>query len=253
MTILGLRRVARGVSDLARAQEFYCAGLGFQVVTSSAEASVLRLGTQEIELVAGQAAGPGGTAADLWFQHIAIVVSDMAAAVELVLAERGTAISRGGPQTLPAAAGGVTAFKFRDPEGNPLELLAFPAGRVPEYWQRQGAGYDHSAISVADAARSIAFYEALGMKVTARQVNQGPAQEALDGLDFVQVEVVALQPAQLATPHLELLCYRKPRGRVRSEMLNTTGDLLIFTGTGGNDAEMTDPDGHRLMLRSAAV
>ena len=85
MTIQGLRRVVRGVGDLPRAREFYSAVLGFQGVTSSAEAAVLRLGAQEIELVAGQTAGPSGTAADLWFQHIAIVVSDMAAAVELVL------------------------------------------------------------------------------------------------------------------------------------------------------------------------
>ena len=35
-------------------------------------------------------------------------------------------ISREGPVTLPRSAGGVTAVKFRDPEGHPLEFLQFP-------------------------------------------------------------------------------------------------------------------------------
>ena len=41
-----------------------------------------------------------------------------------------TTISTDGPQLLPASSGGVTAYKFRDPEGHPLELIAFPPGRT---------------------------------------------------------------------------------------------------------------------------
>lgn len=38
---------------------------------------------------------------------------------------------------LPESSGGVTAFKFRDPDGHPLELLAFPDGKVPSRWGAQ--------------------------------------------------------------------------------------------------------------------
>ncbi len=46
-----------------------------------------------------------------------------------------TAISTDGPQRLPPSSGGVAAFKFRDPDGHPLELLAFPDRKWPAHWQ----------------------------------------------------------------------------------------------------------------------
>ncbi len=87
----------------------------------------------------------------------------MAAAYDRVRRHYGVPITEGGPQRLPLAAGGVTAYKFRDPEGHPVELIHFPPGSGDPAWQRPmpGAvtlGYDHSAISVADADRSAAFY-----------------------------------------------------------------------------------------------
>ena len=52
-------------------------------------------------------------------------------------------------------------------------------------------GIDHSAIVVADAERSIAFYpDVLNMSVRARQVNQGPPQDKLDALGGTEVDVV---------------------------------------------------------------
>ena len=76
-------------------------------------------------------------------------------------------ISTDGPQVLPASSGGVTAYKFRDPEGHPLELLAFPPDAIPARWQKVSAtgclGIDHSAISVVDTDQSIKFYERLGL------------------------------------------------------------------------------------------
>ncbi len=106
----------------------------------------LRLGRQAIGLIRAQ---PGGRLypADVagWsplFQHIAIVVADMTRACAHLAAIRGwKPISTSGPQMLPAASGGVSAFKFRDPEGHPLELIAFPAGSVPARWQTTSAGY----------------------------------------------------------------------------------------------------------------
>jgi hypothetical protein len=53
----------------------------------------------------------------------------------------------------------VTAFKFRDHDGHPLELLAFPEGRVPGPGRTANGtgpflGVDHTAIAVRDTARS---------------------------------------------------------------------------------------------------
>lgn len=105
-----------------------------------AQVRLLRLGRQEVELVAfaekGRPYPPGSTSADRWFQHIAIVVSDMRAAYSRLAARSGwTPISTAGPQLLPESSGGVTAFKFRDLEGHPLELIEFPPAGTPKPWQ----------------------------------------------------------------------------------------------------------------------
>ena len=105
---------------------------------------------------------------DTAFQHFALVVRDMALALAQLRGVPGwTPISSGGPQRLPQGSGGVTAFKFQDPDGHPLELLAFPEHAVPPHWMERSAdgiflGIDHSAISVRDTAISTAFYQSLG-------------------------------------------------------------------------------------------
>jgi catechol 2,3-dioxygenase-like lactoylglutathione lyase family enzyme len=243
---LRLLRVGLTVADLPRAAAFYRDALGFEPAGEPREAGPdytaalglpdtratvlrMRLGTQEIELAAftppGRPYPEGSTSADLWFQHFAIVVGDMAAAHARVLAYGGaagsgaTAITEGGPQRLPASSGGVTAWKFRDPEGHPLELIAFPPGGGPEIWREiprdaLTVGIDHSAISVADAGRSAAFYEGvLGLDLASKGVNRGAEQERLDAVRGAVVDVVALAPPDAATPHIELLGYREPRGR----------------------------------------
>ena len=98
--------------------------------------TTLRLGNQVIALGKPQPPGrsyPRDVAGwDPLFQHFAIVVSDMTAAYANLQALPGwTAISRDSPQVLPASSGGVTAYKFRDPEGHPLEMLAFEPARGP--------------------------------------------------------------------------------------------------------------------------
>ena len=94
----------------------------------------LQLGEQEMELLVVHPRGRpyprpiSGRSA--LFQHFAIVVSEMGRACERLSAHGGwTTISTDGPQLLPASSGGVTAYKFRDPEGHPLELIAFPTRR----------------------------------------------------------------------------------------------------------------------------
>jgi catechol 2,3-dioxygenase-like lactoylglutathione lyase family enzyme len=187
------------------------------IAGATARSITLQLGEQEIELLGVHPLGRpyprpvlGRSAL---FQHFAIVASDTGRAYER-LSERGdwTAISTDGPQLLPPSSGGVTAYKFRDPEGHPLELIAFPSGATPARWQRYSRaeclGIDHSAISVAATERSVEYYEAFGLTRTGGSLNIGPDQDKLDNIVRASVEVTALEPPQIPTPHVELLCYR---------------------------------------------
>jgi catechol 2,3-dioxygenase-like lactoylglutathione lyase family enzyme len=203
-----------GLAEFYRAA-FGCGGTRCGVASAGGNFE-LRLGDQTIRLIH---AGPGGRAypSDVpgWsplFQHIAIVTGDMERAYAHLRTVPGwTPISNSGPQVLPIASGGVTAFKFRDPEGHPLELIAFPAGAVPPQWQMQSRniclGIDHSAVSVSRTATSIAFYESLGLNRSAHSLNVGPEQARLDDLAGAVVQITALAPFQI-TPHVELLCYQ---------------------------------------------
>ena len=259
---LGFRQVSVERLSGARALErFGVAGRALRIT--------LQLGAQQVKLLQyvdqpGCAYPTGAQASDLVFQHFAIVVADMAAAMaQLARAPGWTPITTDGPQSLPDSSGGVTAFKFRDPEGHPLELLQFPASRMPARWQHVQAygpflGIDHSAISVADSARSVAFYEELGFTVSNRSVNDDPAQARLDALDHPAVEVIAMNLGQ-TTPHLELLCYRD-RGESKPEPLrpnDVAATCLVFEADKGSRGrhdhsvalqERVDPDGHRLAI-----
>ena len=220
----------------------------------------LCLGSQTIELLefecAGRPASPRA-ASDLTFQHLAIVVADMARAYERLSSVEGwMAISTAGPQRLPPSSGGATAFKFRDPEGHPLELLAFAADRLPSMWSRATdddlcLGIDHSAISIASTARSADFYTRLGLRQTAQTLNEGPEQSALDGLTRPSAEVTALT-ASADSPHVELLCYRLAArawtGRLAANDVAAT--RIIFGSSGDSNAPgaFVDPDGHHLSV-----
>jgi catechol 2,3-dioxygenase-like lactoylglutathione lyase family enzyme len=224
----------------------------------------LGLGDEVIELL--QFDRPGrlypkhAISSDLCFQHFAIVVADINAAYQRLVSAAGwMAISIDGPQQLPASSGGVTAFKFRDPDGHPLELLAFPDGRIPRYWQSRSQssvflGIDHSAISVVDGAASIEFYRGLGFRVAAHSFNSGPEQERLDAVSHAQVEVTALEPEQ-TTPHVELLCYRSVTWSDSSAVHgnDVAATRLVFNVDGFSSESATpqgliDPDGHRLVI-----
>jgi catechol 2,3-dioxygenase-like lactoylglutathione lyase family enzyme len=293
-----LLRISRNVADLARAVGFYCDALGFSLERESpldgpwsqlmglpgvrARAARLRLGAQTMELVAFEVPGRpyprASRSADLWFQHLALVVADMPAAYEQLCRHSFEPISDNGPQRLPAEAGAVTAFKFRDPDGHPLELLQFPQGTGDPCWQQRPGlflGIDHSAIAVGDTTLAVDFYTRLGLRVSARSRNTGPAQQRLDHLPDVTVDVVALQPSQPGPPHLELLGYRLPRGRALADsaandiaadrLVLETDDLarllrrLAAAGISALPPDaprhphehavlLRDPVGHRLML-----
>lgn len=293
-------------ADAARLAAFYEAALGFERVgmeerdgasfarlmglsSARARAQLLRIGTQTLELLEFSSAGlpypVERSGNDPFFQHIAIVVTDMQAAYARLRASTGwTAITSPAPQLLPPTSGGVSAFKFRDPEGHPLELLQFPPAREPSFWSAKPRdtlflGVDHSAIVVADTARSIAFYQGLlGMSVAYRSLNRGVEQDRLDGLHDAVVEVTGLAPRINQPPRLELLCYRAPAARnVRSapfgcaDIASTrvvfevddfsatldrlAGAAVTFVGRevgtpeSSGAALLRDPDAHALLLR----
>ena len=201
-------------------------------------ASACELGRQEIALIDARPQGrpyPANVAG--WnplFQHIAIVVSNMASAYERLSAVPGwSPISTAGPQLLPPASGGVSAFKFRDPDGHPLELIAFAPDAIPAQWKINSdnccLGIDHSAVSIANSAKSIAFYESIGLRRSGGSLNIGPEQVKLDDLPSAVVEVTTMTPAQ-STPHVELLCYRGDFDRrVQQRTNDVTATRLVFS------------------------
>ena len=144
---------------------------------------------------------------DRWFQHGCLVVNDMAAALARLqpafAAGRITPISSA-PQRLPdwnTAAAGIVAYKFRDPEGHPLELLQFPPDKGEARWH-VGApgpllGVDHSAIGIADTAASGRFYrQLLGLTAGGDGVNAARSRMA----SMVWWEPGCTSPATAAPP-----------------------------------------------------
>ena len=188
---------------------------------------------------AGRAYPPNSTSTDLWFQHIAIVVNDMTDAYQRVMANpRFRPISRHGPVQLPEESGGVAAFKFRDHDGHPLELLAFPPGRIPPAWRgTNGAspflGIDHTAVAVSHLTSSTRFFSSVfGFTIGTRTENRGPEQAALDDVEDVHVSVTRLAP-DLPAPRLELLRYHvgpRRRNPGRHSQQRHRGDALRDPG-----------------------
>jgi catechol 2,3-dioxygenase-like lactoylglutathione lyase family enzyme len=261
MKALRIAAIRLDCQDVAAEAEFFRSALGFQPQAGSP--FLLKLGRQCVELVDASTTPTLRVPADSTaFQHFAIVVSDMAAAIAALDRHAGwSAISRAGPQRLPASAGGVVAFKFRDPEGHPLELLQFPPDATPAAWRRSGGpflGIDHSAIVVDDTARSVAFYQELGFAVSHQQLNQGIEQGRLDDVSNAVVEVSSLTLQAKEPPHLELLCYRPrsqavrqaPSGPAAIQLVLDVASSAPARSNGGElEKDISDPDGHRLAVR----
>ncbi|MGB7075725.1 MAG: glyoxalase [Xanthobacteraceae bacterium] len=212
----------------------------------------LWLGDQRVDLDCfdrrGRAYPSAAMSSDLCFQHFALLTDNAAAAWALATALDALPISTAGPVTLPASSGGVTAVKFRDPEGHPLEILQFPAGSGHRPAGTGLFGIDHSAVSVSDVDASTRFYEALDLSMQGRTLNQGSSQEALDGLSHVVVDVVPMMPRR-PVPHLELLAYRKPMGRPAGLMEANDVAATRTVWAADRDAVVRDPDNHLHLLR----
>ena len=260
-----IARISRVVADLDRTEAFYRDTLGFDVLSRGvvdpavlsalkagpANEVVLRLGGLQVALVrfasTGKAYPPDSRSDDAWFQHLAIVVADIDAAYAHLCRHAGwTPISDGGPVQLPAANGAVRAFKFRDPDRHPLELIWFPAIDEAALFAR----IDHSALAARCSARSVGFYRSLGFRVSARSFNHGPAQARLDGFPAARARITSLRPAAAHSAGLEILAYRPP-GRPAQAWRTEDGvtDWVTVAAVGVPAATaLRDPDGHRLVL-----
>ncbi len=233
-----IRAIGLTVSNVDRSQAFYTKALGFEPVSDItvqgqnhsdlegvADAKIrivtLKLGDEQIELmqylnIAGKPIPQDSQSNDLWFQHFAIVVSNLDRAYAHLQSFPIESISTA-PQTIPQdnlASAGVRAFKFKDPDAHNLELIWFPLDKGQAKWhqntERLFLGIDHSAIAVADTEQSLHFYcDLLGMNVEGSSLNQGETQARLDGLPTAKVRITSLQPAQGGIG-IELLDYLIP-------------------------------------------
>ena len=243
------------VSDLDRSVSFYENALKFRKIMERTIAdrnydyvtgvfgtrlrtATLRLGDETIQLEqfvspAGRPIPVDSRSNDLWFQHFAVVVSDMDRAFEHVQAFGVQSISSA-PQTIPESnrgAAGIKAWKFRDPDGHPLELLWFPSDKGNAKWHRAGEGLflgiDHSAITVSDTDRSTAFYrDLIGLSVQGGGVNTGPTQEQLDNAFGAVVRITGLRPERPDGPGLEFLQYLTPGGGRAAPVDTRLNDLV---------------------------
>src|SRR6185369_2569261 len=253
----------------------------------------LRLGTEHLALlqyltpIAARPVPLDTRGNDLWFQHIAIVVSDMDRAFSWLRAHHVGYVSSG-PQTLPRwnhAAAGIQAFYFSDPDGHTLEVIHFPKGKGNPRWQTHAScdrrpaelcsflGIDHTAITVSDTEQSVAFYrDRLGLEVSGESENYGPEQEHLNGVFGARLRITSLRAAD--GPGVELLQYLSPRGgrpmpddarlndlfhwqidvstsdsaAVASAAAATGGKRIGQAGQAG-EAFVRDRDGHALFAR----
>lgn len=181
----------------------------------------LKLGSEQITLTEHQAKGrpvPADSRSfDHWFQHIAIVVSDMDKAYEHLRQHKVRYVSTA-PQTLPEwnrGAAGIKAFYFRDPEDHVLEIIWFPKDKGDPRWQKPAdklfLGIDHTAIVVSDTEKSLEFYrDLLGMRVAGESENYGVEQEHLNQVFGARLRITGLRTE--SGPGIEFLEYLTPPG-----------------------------------------
>jgi len=233
----GVATVGMTVADMDRAVAFYSNVLSFKKVSQKhedgadyqelenvpgAQARVvrMRLGNGFIDLTQyltpkGKPMPPDSRSNDLWFQHLAIVVSNMEKAYGR-LRQNGVEAISDGPQRLPKwnlEAADIEAFYFKDPDGHPLELLHFPPGKGDPEWHAKTdelfLGIDHTAIAAGNTEKSLVFYRRLGFTERGHSLNYGIEQERLSGVAGARVRITSLRGS--AGPGIELLEYQSPK------------------------------------------
>lgn len=226
------------VSDMDKSLDFYRRVLTFEMVSDKevsgtefehltgvfgARARIvdLKLGGEVLELTEyltpqGRPIPVDSRSNDRWFQHIAIIVSDMDKAYSALRAARVRHASTG-PQTLPSyitAAAGIKAFYFKDPDDHILEILSFPPDKGATKWHaiakenKLFLGIDHTAIVVGDSESSIEFYrDRLGLNVAGTSDNYGPEQEHLNNVFGAKLHITGMKTKQdgIAVEFLEYI------------------------------------------------
>lgn len=247
------------VSDLDREVEFFTMVLDFETVSIAPQAGTefsrlkgldeakarvarLRLGEEVIELTQydsprGKPFPDDSRSNDRWFQHIAIIVSDMDKAYARLVEHGVRPASQSGPQRLPdwnKNAAGIRAFYFRDPDGHYLEILQFPEGKGDAKWHRPSdklfLGIDHTAIVVADTDASLRFYrDTLGFRVVGGSENYGVEQERLNNVVGAHLRITTLRAS--AGPAIEFLEYLTPRDGRSFPESSKSNDLVYWEVT----------------------
>jgi catechol 2,3-dioxygenase-like lactoylglutathione lyase family enzyme len=297
------------VSDMDRALEFYTRVLPFEKVSDvethgsefehlsgvfGARVRVvrLRLGDEVLELTEyvtpqGRPVPVDSRSNDRWFQHVAIIVSDMDRAYEHLRANKVRHASTG-PQTLPSyitAAAGIRAFYFKDFDNHVLEILSFPPDKGAAKWHALSSsgklflGIDHTAIVVGDTDTSLGFYrDQLGLAVAGESLNYGSEQEHLNNVFGARLHITGLKTPEpgIAVEFLEYLAPANGRPYPTDSRSNdlwhwqtsfSAGDIdrffttyrpnLISSGSVvfgarqlgfGKASIVRDPDGHAVRL-----
>ena len=272
------------VSDLDRSVEFYSTVLQFKKVSETevdgdgyehltgvfgvrARIARLRLGAESIELTEflaprGKPAPVDARSNDRWFQHVAIIVSDMDRAYQW-LREHKVQHASPGPQLLPAwnrNAGGIRAFYFRDPDGHPLEVLWFPQDKGNAKWHvptdELFLGIDHTAIVISNTEASLKFYrDRLGMEVAGESENYGPEQERLNNVFGARLHITALIAA--SGPGIEFLEYLAPQDGHPYPPEEKANDLIHwqtrFLGMSAEEAAQTLRNSRSAFVSTGAV
>ena len=232
------------VSDMDKEVDFYTSVLTFEKVSDKdvlgddfehlsgvfgAHVRIvdLKLGSEMLELTEyltpqGRPVPVDSRSNDHWFQHIAIIVSDMDKAYQILRLNKVRHASTA-PQTLPAyitAAAGIKAFYFKDFDNHVLEILQFPDGKGLPKWHdlaKSGnlfLGIDHTAIVVGDSDASLKFYrDTLGLSVAGTSDNYGPEQEHLNNVFGAKLHITGLRTKEdgIAVEFLEYVAPRDGR------------------------------------------
>jgi catechol 2,3-dioxygenase-like lactoylglutathione lyase family enzyme len=219
----------------------------------------MTLGEESIELVEflaplGRPIPEDSRSNDLWFQHVAIIVSDMDRAYRILRQNNVEGVSSG-PQRLPdwnQNAAGIQAFYFKDPDRHPLEILQFPEGKGDPKWRSPGhrlfQGIDHTAIAVANTDASLRFYrDVLGLRVAGESENYGTEQEHLNNVFGAHLRITSLRAP--AGPGIELLEYLSPRD-ARPFPADERADDLVHRQT---ELDAEDAEATMASLRAAGV
>lgn len=255
--VTAIKSIGITVQDMNRSLPFYEKVLHFKLVSNDTIQSEeysslvnvknavvhlvkLKLGDERIELIdfiypEGKGYPEDSHSNDFWFQHIAIITSNMDSAYAWLKLNDVKNISVE-PQRLPdwnKNAGGIKAFYFQDPDGHPLEILEFPPDKGNAKWHKKSnhlfLGIDHTAIAVLNTDESLKFYrDVLGMEIGGESENYGIEQSRLNNVEGAHLKITGLHSD--FGFGIEFLNYLTPKGG-RSNPENINANDLVHWQT----------------------